>query len=93
MFSSFQDKLEIKNISWKYLNANNSVLRNLSLIIHKSESVVLIDLSGSGKTTLADIIMELLKSQSGGVEIDGIDIYSISHQWVQIVGYVFQSVF
>lgn len=90
---SFQNCLEIKNISWKYLNAQNSVLQGLSLTIHKGESVAFIGASGAGKTTLADVIMGLLRPQAGSVEMDGIDIFSIPHQWSRVIGYVPQSVF
>ena len=69
------------------------VLENASLSVKKGESVAFIGASGSGKTTLADIIMGLLKPQEGVVEMDGIDIYTIPHQWARIIGYVPQSVF
>lgn len=90
---SFQNCLEIKKISWEYLNAQNCVLQGLSLTIHKGESVALIGASGAGKTTLADIIMGLLPPQAGSVEMDGVDIFSIPHQWSRVIGYVPQSVF
>ena len=90
---SFENCLEIKGISWKYLNAKDSVLKNLSLTIHKGESVAFIGASGAGKTTLADVIMGLLLPQSGVVEMDGINIFSMPHQWSRIIGYVPQSVF
>lgn len=90
---SFQNSLEIKNISWKYLNAQNNVFQGLSLTIHKGESVAFIGASGGGKTTLVDVIMGLLRPQAGSVEMDGTDIFSIPHQWSQVIGYVPQSVF
>lgn len=90
---SFKNCLEIKDISWKYLNAKDNVLKNLSLTIHKGESVAFIGSSGAGKTTLADVIMGLLPPQSGVVEMDGINIFSMPHQWSRIIGYVPQSVF
>lgn len=90
---SFEIKIEIKNICWKYLNAKENVLHDLSLTIHKGESIAFIGASGAGKTTLADMIMGLLKPQSGTVKMDGIDIFSIPHQWCKIVGYVPQTVF
>lgn len=90
---SFKNCLKIKNISWKYLNVKDNVLQNLSLTIYKGESVAFIGSSGAGKTTLADVIMGLLQPQSGVVEMDGIDIFSMPHQWARIIGYVPQSVF
>lgn len=85
--------LEIKDVCWKYLNAKENVLQNLSLDIHKGESVAFIGASGAGKTTLADVIMGLLKPQSGTVKIDGVDIFEIPQQWAKIIGYVPQAVF
>lgn len=89
----FVKELKINNIAWKYLNAKENVLENTELTIKKGESVAFIGSSGAGKTTLADIIMGLLKPQEGTVEMDGIDIFSIPHQWAGIIGYVPQSVF
>lgn len=89
----FTEKLEIKNVSWKYLNTKENVLDNTELVIRKGESAALIGASGAGKTTLADIIMGLLKPQSGSVLMDGIDIFTIPHRWSKIIGYVPQSVF
>ena len=89
----FQRELTIKNVDWKYQNTQNNTLENTSLKIKKGESVAFIGSSGAGKTTLADIIMGLLKPQKGTVEVDGIDIFSMPHQWSRIIGYVPQSVF
>lgn len=89
----FVNELKINEIVWKYLNAKENVLKNTELIIKKGECVAFIGSSGAGKTTLADIIMGLLKPQEGTVEMDGIDIFSIPHQWARIIGYVPQSVF
>lgn len=89
----FTKDLRIKSVTWRYQNANQNILEDVSLVIHKGESVAFIGVSGAGKTTLADIIMGLLKPQTGCVEIDGIDIFTIPRQWARIIGYVPQSVF
>lgn len=89
----FKEKLEINNIVWKYQNARDNVLNNLSMTIRKGEAIALIGTSGAGKTTLADIIMGLLQPKVGTVEMDGINIFSIPQTWSKIIGYVPQSVF
>ena len=91
--SEFRNALEIKNVSWKYQNAQKNVLNRVSLKINKGESVALIGASGAGKSTLADIIMGLFKPQEGTVEMDGVDIFAIPQVWAKIIGYVPQSVF
>ena len=52
-----------------------------------------IGVSGAGKSTLADIILGLLKPETGTVRMDGIDIYAVPRAWSRIIGYVPQSVF
>ena len=89
----FHKALEIKNVTWKYRNAQKPVLQGLSLTIKRGESVAFIGSSGAGKTTLADVIMGLLRPQAGTVEMDGKDIYSMPHEWAHIIGYIPQSVF
>lgn len=89
----FMHEVKVERVTWKYLNAKEDVLKNTELSIKKGQSVALIGSSGAGKTTLADIIMGLLKPQSGTVYMDGIDIFTIPHQWARIIGYVPQAVF
>lgn len=90
---SFVNELRVDHVIWKYLNAKENVLQNAELTIKKGQSVALIGSSGAGKTTLADIIMGLLKPQAGTIYMDGIDIFTIPHQWAKIIGYVPQAVF
>ena len=90
---SFKKELKVDNVWWKYDNAENAVLKNLSMTIHKGESVGFIGASGAGKTTLADVILGLMRPQEGQVFIDGIDVYTIPKQWSRIIGYVPQVVY
>lgn len=89
----FNNEIQVKNICWHYPNSENMVIRNLSLTIKKGEAVGFIGSSGAGKTTLSDIILGLFKPISGGVYVDGIDIYSNAIAWSKLIGYVPQSVY
>ncbi len=89
----FARELTIEHVTWKYMSAKENVLEDAKLTIKKGQSVALIGSSGAGKTTLADIIMGLLKPQTGTVYMDGIDIFTIPRQWARIIGYVPQAVF
>lgn len=89
----FNESIRINNINWRYQNSKTDVLSGLTLEIQKGESIAFIGSSGAGKTTLADVIMGLLPPQEGSVEMDGIDIFTIKHQWAKTIGYVPQSVF
>lgn len=89
----FNSSIKLTNISWHYLNTNVNVINGLSLEIQKGESVAFIGSSGTGKTTLADIILGLLKPQTGSIMVDDTDVFMIPHTWHSMIGYVPQSVF
>ncbi|MBR6147719.1 MAG: ABC transporter ATP-binding protein [Lachnospiraceae bacterium] len=90
---TFENEINIKNISWRYKEDLPNVLEELSLTIKKGEAVGLIGESGAGKTTLADIILGLFVPQSGSVTVDGKSVYESSTAWHKMIGYVPQSVF
>lgn len=91
--NTFEDRISIKNIKWKYDNTTRYVLNDLSMEILKGEAVGLVGESGAGKSTLADIILGLLKPQEGLVMADGLDIFAMPVQWAKMIGYVPQAVF
>lgn len=90
---SFQNKICIRDVSWKYTENADYVLKNISLDIYRGEAVALIGSSGSGKTTLADILLGLLKPAQGTITVDGRDIHENPLMWSGMVGYVPQSLF
>jgi subfamily B ATP-binding cassette protein MsbA len=73
---SFNDKISIENINFKYENEN--VLKNFSLEVPKGKTVALVGQSGSGKSTIANLLTRFYDVQEGSVKIDGIDIKDIT---------------
>ncbi len=90
---AFLKELDISHISWQYTESLPLVLKDLSLQIHRGESVGLIGESGAGKTTLADIMLGLFHPQKGTIKVDGKDIFEPATNWSKMIGYVPQSVF
>ncbi len=90
--SGFEKKMTIAEITWKYPNAEETVLEGISMEIKKGQSIAFVGKSGAGKTTLADIILGLLPPQKGRVLIDGVDIKDIPKERSRIVGFVPQTV-
>lgn len=89
----FQDVISLKGVSWKYPNSAVYILENADMEIKRGDSIALVGKSGAGKTTLADILLGLLKPETGSVLMDGTDIFSIPYSWCRIIGYVPQTVY
>ncbi|MCG1036355.1 ABC transporter ATP-binding protein [Polaribacter sargassicola] len=74
--NSFNNKIEFKNISFKY--KDDFVIQNFSLTVTKGETVALVGQSGSGKSTLANLVTRFYDVNKGEVSIDGENIKDIS---------------
>ncbi|HSD06957.1 ABC transporter ATP-binding protein [Flavobacterium sp.] len=69
---TFDDKLIIENINFKYEDEN--VLHNFSLEVPKGKTVALVGQSGSGKSTIANLLTRFYDVHEGNIKIDGVDI-------------------
>ena len=70
-------KIEFKNLTFSYPNANRNTLKNVSFVINEGERVGLIGRTGAGKTTVVDLILRTYNVPDGTVFIDGTDINRI----------------
>ncbi len=89
----FKETIAIKNLVYVYPASSAEALKGISLTITSGESIGIIGESGSGKSTLIDVILGLLKPQSGTIEVDGEDIQKNLRNWQNQIGYVPQSIF
>lgn len=83
--------VEFKNVSFKYPNADEYVLKNISFKVNKGEQVAFIGSTGSGKSTLIDLVPRFYDATEGEVLIDGINVkdYKLEELY-NILGYVSQ---
>ena len=88
-----QNGISAKKITFRYPNADKSVLENLDLEIKNNTSVALIGASGAGKSTLADVILGVLEPQRGGIFVDGKDIREDMEAWHASIGYIPQAIY
>ncbi len=87
----FVKTIELIKATFQYPNGT-LVLNNASLIIHKGEKIALVGKSGTGKTTLLLLLLQFLKSQSGEILLDGMEISRKNPKaWRKIFGYVSQN--
>lgn len=87
--TSFDDKIEIQNINFKYEDEN--VLQHFSITVPKGHTVALVGQSGSGKSTIANLLTRFYDVQEGSVSIDGINIKDMTmHSLRNLIGLVTQ---
>lgn len=73
---TFDNRIELKNVSFKYNEV--TILDNINLTIEKGKTVALVGSSGAGKSTLADLVPRFHDVSSGELLIDGINIKEYS---------------
>jgi ATP-binding cassette, subfamily B, bacterial PglK len=88
-----RDKLSVESVSFAYDGSDRLVLDDISLSVHRGESVAVVGTSGAGKSTLIDLILGLHRPLRGSIEVDGVDIYSDLVGWQQQIGLVPQDVY
>jgi len=72
-----QGTVEFKDVSFKYKEDYDYVLKNLSLDIKVGEFVALVGASGVGKTTLCSLIPRFYEVNAGKILLDGLNIRDI----------------
>jgi len=83
--------VEIRDVQVAYDDA--TVLDGLSFSVPAGKITAVVGGSGAGKTTTADLIMGLVRPDSGEVYIDGVALGDLDlHEWRQLIGYVPQEV-
>ncbi|MFM1514208.1 ABC transporter ATP-binding protein [Helcococcus ovis] len=66
--------IEFKNVSFKYPDASEYVLNNISFKTKKGETLAFIGTTGSGKSTLINLVTRFYDVTSGEILIDGINV-------------------
>ncbi len=66
--------VEFKNVSFRYPDADEYLLRNISFKANKGETVAFIGSTGSGKSTLINLIPRFYDATDGEVLVDGVNV-------------------
>ncbi len=89
----FNSLIELKDVSFKYPNRKKFVIKNANLKIKKGKVIGIFGKTGEGKTTLVDLIVGLLKKNSGIIKLDGKIIDKSINFSNDSIGYVPQTPF
>jgi len=69
---TFSDKIEFRNLGFKY--ETDWVLKDINLVVPKGKTVALVGQSGSGKSTLVDLLPRYYDAVEGEILMDGVNI-------------------
>lgn len=87
--SSLVGEVEFKNVSFKYPDGNDYVLKDISFTAKKGETVAIIGSTGSGKSSLINLIPRFFDATEGEVLVDGVNIKEYSQDFLHNkLGYV-----
>lgn len=88
----FERTLELRDVHFGYPDAEDEVIRGVTLSIPFGQSVAFVGGSGAGKTTLVDLVLGLHRPTSGEILVDGVDIAGDLRAWRENIGMVPQTV-
>lgn len=81
--------VEFKNVSFKYPNAKDYVLKNITFKANKGDTIAFIGSTGSGKSTLINLLARFYDPTEGEILLDGINIKDYSKEdLAKKLGYV-----
>lgn len=66
--------VEFRNVSFRYPDASEDCLKNISFTVNKGETIAFIGATGSGKSTLVGLTARLYDATEGTVFVDGRDV-------------------
>ncbi len=81
--------VEFKNVSFKYPDAEEYMLHNISFKAEKGETVAFIGSTGSGKSTLINLIPRFYDATEGEVLVDGVNVKDYKIESLNnVLGYI-----
>lgn len=86
--------VEFKNVSFKYPDADEYILKDINFKINKGETVAFIGSTGSGKSTLINLIPRFYDVTAGEILVDGLNVKDYKlYTLHNIIGYISQKAF
>lgn len=87
----FTPLVRLSDVNFEYEGSDTPSLVDVTLDISQGQFVAIVGPSGAGKTTLADVLLGVIKPNSGKLEISGMEPRLCIENWPGAFGYVPQS--
>jgi len=82
-------RVEFRNVSFRYPDAEDYVLHDISFTVNRGETVAFIGSTGSGKSTLINLVPRFYDATEGQVLVDGVDVRDYTQEALRNkLGYV-----
>ena len=89
--SGIRGEIEFKNVNFKYPNAEDYVLSDISFSVKKGETLAIIGATGCGKSTVINLIPRFYDVTEGEVLVDGVNVKDYKQKELRNkIGYVSQ---
>ena len=90
--TNIKGEVEFKNVSFKYPDAEEYVLKNISFKASKGETIAFIGRTGCGKSTLINLIPRFYDATEGEILIDGVNVKDYDLEYLHNkLGYIPQT--
>jgi ATP-binding cassette subfamily B protein len=80
VLKDIQPTIELKNVSYRYSDSDDDVLKNINLKIKAGEKIGLVGHSGAGKTTITHLLLRFSDVSGGTVIVDTHDIRNVTQE-------------
>jgi ATP-binding cassette subfamily B multidrug efflux pump len=85
----FKGTVEFRDVCFRYPDAEEDVLHNISFTAHPGQTTAFIGTTGSGKSTIINLIPRFYEVSDGSILVDGVDIRQVTqHDLRDRIGYV-----
>ncbi len=89
--TDLKGEVEFKSVSFKYPDAEEYILKDISFKAKKGETVAFIGSTGSGKSTLINLIPRFYDATEGEILVDGVDVKKMKREFLNNkLGYISQ---
>lgn len=93
-FNRLANSICFENVSFRYDEAQETVLTDINFSVARSQTVAIVGESGSGKSTIASLVLALYEPTVGAIRVDGKNLSSLKlRDWRDSIGVVDQDVF
>lgn len=87
--TDIEGTVEFKNVSFKYPDADEYLLKNISFKVNKGETIAFIGSTGSGKSTLINLVPRFYDVTDGEILVDGVNVKDYKRECLNNkIGYV-----